>query len=45
MSAIRASTDTPNVSSVRVLEKLAFHLTRRATVGGLDTVFYEKRAA
>jgi hypothetical protein len=30
---------------VRVLEKLAFHLTRRATVGGLDTVFYEKRAA
>jgi ribosomal-protein-alanine N-acetyltransferase len=41
MPAIRASTDVGNVASIRVLEKLGFTLTRRAWVGGLETVFYE----
>jgi ribosomal-protein-alanine N-acetyltransferase len=43
MPSIRASTDTANLASVRVLEKLGFRLTRREVVGGLDTVFYELR--
>jgi RimJ/RimL family protein N-acetyltransferase len=43
MLSIRASTDTANAASVRVLEKLGFRLTRREVVGGLDTVFYELR--
>jgi ribosomal-protein-alanine N-acetyltransferase len=41
MPIVRASTDVANVASIRVLEKLAFDLVRRANVGGLDTVFYE----
>jgi [ribosomal protein S5]-alanine N-acetyltransferase len=41
MPVVRASTDVPNAASIRVLEKLGFSLTRRSTVGGLDTVFYE----
>lgn len=42
MPIIRASTDAGNVGSVRVLEKLGFQLTNRATVAGLDTLFYER---
>jgi RimJ/RimL family protein N-acetyltransferase len=43
MPAIAASTDQANVTSIRVLEKLGFRLTRRAAMGGLDTVFFELR--
>jgi RimJ/RimL family protein N-acetyltransferase len=42
MSVVRASIDTPNVASARVLEKLGFERLRRATVGGLDLVFFER---
>ena len=42
MSVVRASIDTPNVASARVLEKLGFQRLRRATVGGLDLVFFEQ---
>jgi ribosomal-protein-alanine N-acetyltransferase len=41
MPAVRASTDVGNAASIRVLERLGFVFERRATVGGLDTVFYE----
>jgi ribosomal-protein-alanine N-acetyltransferase len=40
MSTIRGSTDAANTASVRVLEKLGFRYERRASSGGLDTVFY-----
>jgi|SRR3712207_5562023 len=43
LGVIRATTDPPNVASARVLEKLGFLLTRRATVAALDTLFYELR--
>jgi RimJ/RimL family protein N-acetyltransferase len=42
MTAVRASTDAANTASVRVLEKLGFAQVRRAMVGGLDTLFYER---
>ena len=42
MPTIRASTDAGNRASVRVLEKLGFTEVRRATVGGLDTIFFER---
>jgi [ribosomal protein S5]-alanine N-acetyltransferase len=42
MRTIRASTDEANSSSRRLLEDLGFVLERRATVGGLETVFYCK---
>lgn len=42
MPSLRASTDVGNTASVRVLEKLGFRFIHRATVGGLDTIFYEK---
>jgi RimJ/RimL family protein N-acetyltransferase len=42
MPVIRASTDAENSASVRVLEKLGFTQTRRDTVAGLDTVFFER---
>ncbi len=42
MPAIRASTDAENAASARVLEKLGFTQTRRATVGRIDTLFYER---
>jgi hypothetical protein len=29
---------------MRVLEKLGFEFVRRAVVGGLDTVFYQRKA-
>jgi ribosomal-protein-alanine N-acetyltransferase len=41
MPAVRASTDVGNTASIRVLDRLGFRFERRATVGGLDTVFYE----
>ena len=37
---IDASTDAANAASVRVLEKLRMSFHRRATLAGLDTVFY-----
>jgi [ribosomal protein S5]-alanine N-acetyltransferase len=40
MPLLRASTDTGNAASIRVLEKLGFTFERRATADGLDTVFY-----
>jgi ribosomal-protein-alanine N-acetyltransferase len=45
MSVIRASTDAANARSVRVLDKLGFRVVARSTVAGLDTLFYERRAA
>jgi ribosomal-protein-alanine N-acetyltransferase len=42
MPIVRASTDTANVASVRVLEKLGFVRMRQSTVAGLDTVFFER---
>jgi [ribosomal protein S5]-alanine N-acetyltransferase len=42
MPSIRASTDADNAASMRVLEKLGFRQTRRATVGRNDTIFYER---
>lgn len=42
MPVVRASTDAGNAASIRVLHKLGFTETRRATVGGLDTIFFER---
>ncbi len=39
---IRASTDAGNTASIKVLEKLGFAAVTRATVGGLDTIFFER---
>ena len=44
MPSVRASTDAGNVASMRVLHKLGFAEVRRETVGGLDTIFYERGA-
>ncbi|NOT61720.1 MAG: GNAT family N-acetyltransferase [Acidobacteria bacterium] len=38
---IVASTDVPNLASIRVMEKLGLTFQRRALVEGKDTVFYE----
>jgi [ribosomal protein S5]-alanine N-acetyltransferase len=43
MAVIKASTDVANAASLRVLEKLGFTQTRRGTIDGLDTVFFEKQ--
>lgn len=40
---VRASTDAPNVASIRVLGKLGFAFVRRDLVDGRDTVFYALR--
>jgi ribosomal-protein-alanine N-acetyltransferase len=40
MPVIRASIDYGLVRSTRLVEDLGFAFDRRATVGGLDTVFY-----
>lgn len=37
---VLASTDAPNAASLRLMDRIGFVLTRRATEGGLDTVFY-----
>ena len=42
MTVVRASIDAPNVASARVLDKLGFTAIRRATVSGLDTLFFER---
>lgn len=38
---IQGSTDTPNVASIRVMEKLGMRFVRREETNGLDTVYYE----
>jgi RimJ/RimL family protein N-acetyltransferase len=38
---VTAATDVPNTLSVRVLERIGMRLTRRGTLNGLDTLFYE----
>jgi [ribosomal protein S5]-alanine N-acetyltransferase len=40
---IEASSDSANTASIRVFEKLSMTFERRATVDGLDTVFYSLR--
>lgn len=45
MSTILASTDAPNVASVRVLERLGFALTERRVANGLDTLFFALSSA
>ena len=42
MPSICASSDVDNAASHRVLEKLGFSQMRRDTVGGIDTIFYER---
>jgi len=37
---MRGSTDAPDAASVRVMEKRGMRFERRATVGGLDAMFY-----
>ena len=43
MPVIRASTDAGHLASQRVLDRLGFTLERRATLHGLDTVFYTRQ--
>ena len=38
--SIQASTDAPNLASLRVMQKLGMNFLRRQTVNGLDTIFY-----
>jgi [ribosomal protein S5]-alanine N-acetyltransferase len=38
---IKASTDAPNVASIRVMEKLGMRFVKRETTNGLDTIYYE----
>jgi ribosomal-protein-alanine N-acetyltransferase len=40
---VRGSADVANTASVRLMEKLGMQQERRATVQGLDTVFYSLR--
>jgi ribosomal-protein-alanine N-acetyltransferase len=40
LTTILASTDTPNLASIRVLERLGFVRTDRRQVHGLDTSFF-----
>jgi len=37
---VMAATDPPNLASLRVMQKLGMAFERRATLNGLDTVFY-----
>ncbi len=37
---IQASTDTPNLASLRVMQKLGMKFSQRQTLSGLDTTFY-----
>lgn len=43
MRSILASTDTPNVASIGLLERLGFVLTEQGTAKGLATSFFELR--
>ena len=43
MRSILASTDTPNVASIGLLEKLGFVLTEQGMAKGLATSFFELR--
>jgi ribosomal-protein-alanine N-acetyltransferase len=43
MREIRAATDTPNVDSIRVLERLGMRELRRSEDGSHGTVFFELR--
>lgn len=45
MDAVRASTDAPNVASIRVMEKLGMTIVDRRAVDGRETVFAEVRSA
>jgi [ribosomal protein S5]-alanine N-acetyltransferase len=40
---VTAATDVPNVASAQVMQRLGMRFTRRGTLNGLDTVFYELR--
>jgi len=40
LKEIVGSTDAANVASARVMEQAGMKLIRRATVGGLETLFY-----
>ena len=40
LTEVRGSTDWPNHASRRLMERLGLSYERRATIGGLDTVFY-----
>lgn len=44
MPRVAASADAPNVASLKVLRRIGFREIRRATVNGLDTVFFEVQA-
>lgn len=37
---VQASTDAPNLASVRVMEKLGMRFLKRETLAGLETIFY-----
>lgn len=43
LNAIVAATDTPNVASARVLDRVGMSFERRGVLNGLDTVFYAMR--
>lgn len=40
LTEVRGSTDWPNHASRRLMERLGMRFERRATIDGLDTVFY-----
>lgn len=40
LAEIRGSTDAPNDRSIRLMRRLGMQYQRRATIGGLDTVFF-----
>lgn len=40
LARIQASTDAPNLASVRVMEKCGLTFDRRAETNGLDTIYY-----
>jgi ribosomal-protein-alanine N-acetyltransferase len=40
MTDVLASSDTPNVASIKVLERLGFVMTERRTLHGLDTSLF-----
>jgi RimJ/RimL family protein N-acetyltransferase len=40
-TTVEGATDALNQASIRVMERLGMRFTRRGTLNGLDTVFYE----